>query len=163
MIRQWLLNNLPIEWLRANIPLINKITKWIILGPLALWAVWEIILAALRQLVGTEVRFISQMGRHLAQTGLASLAYFSCGLAAHIYINWWRPTWTGHTATVLGVSWWLIGLAYFVADILDPNHIYWPVWAQWVRYAPIVGCLGAMLALLCFPQETEWLPGVAHR
>jgi hypothetical protein len=113
----------------------------------------------MRAKYGTEVRLVSQIAESLAFRGLGALAYFLSGLSAHFFLTWPRPTWTGATATVLGLTFWLVGAAYLAADLLDPARAYWPLWAQWVRWPPVIALVGAAFAWSCFPQRAIWLPG----
>jgi hypothetical protein len=137
---------------------VNRITKWVVLGPLVLWLLWEIVLLVLRWR-GLDVRLISQEGRRLAFDGpLAALAYFSAGLAAHLYMTWRRPTWEGQIASILGAIWWGTGAAYLVLDLLRRDRAAWSLAEQWVRYPPVAAIVGALLAWTCFPQRSRWIP-----
>jgi len=138
---------------------VNLVTRWLVVGPFVAWACWEVALVILRAKYGTQVRLVSQVAESLAFRGLGALAYFMAGLSAHFFATWTRPTWSGTTATILGLVFWLVGVAYLVADLLDPARAYWPLWAQWVRWPPVIAALGALLAWSFFPQRALWVPG----
>lgn len=148
--------------LAEKIQLLNWTTKRIVVGPLLVWAAWEILLVVARWLLGPEVRLISQVGRDLAFRGFTSLAYFSAGLPVHIYVTWRGSPPDGTLGTALGVTWWAIGFAYLVADILDPTPKYWPVFTQHLRYPPWVALGSMVLAFVCFAQRGLWTPGGAR-
>lgn len=138
---------------------INLVTRWLVLGPFLAWGVWEVVLLYLRTRLGTDVLLISQEARRLAYRGLPAFAYFLAGLSVHFFVNWTRPTWDGPIASALGATWWGIGFAYLVADVLDPQRTYWPLLTQWIRWPPVVALVGAALAFFAFPQRAMWTPG----
>lgn len=137
---------------------INVITRWVVLGPVVLWAVWEIALIWLRR-QGWDVRLISQEARSIAFRGLPTLAFVLTGLAFHFFVTWRRLPWDGTAAVVLAALWWAIGVAYLAADILDPARAHWPILTQWIRYPPVAALLGAFTAWLFFGQRSLWHPG----
>lgn len=141
---------------------VNLITRWIVIGPLVLWLAWELALLVMIEHYGMNVRLISQEARSLAYRGLPSLAYFLGGLVVHFFLNWRRPTWGGQAATVLGATFWVIGAAYLLADLLDPNRLHWPVLTQYVRHPRYATIVGGMTAFFAFPQRSLWEPGAVR-
>lgn len=126
--------------------------------------VWEV-LAIVLKWCGIKVPLVSQVAKEtvfgakwLDHAAMSSLGYFFVGMGVHWFITWGRVPWEGTTANILGVLFWLVGAAYYVADKLDPNWTYWPLWAQWVRYPSIVALLGGIMAFVCFPQNSVWVP-----
>lgn len=134
--------------------------RWIVWWGYSL-AVLEIIDLILRERFEIHVELVSQTARRIAFGGFTAFAYFLAGMTAHWVVTWHRPTWTGTTATVLALVFWAGLAAYLAASWFDPTPRHWPVWAQWLRYPPIAALLGAVLALVCFPQNSSWLPGGA--
>jgi hypothetical protein len=137
---------------------IDTITRWVVLGPFVLWAVWELALVWLRAR-GWPVRLISQEARSIAFRGLPTLAYFLSGLTAHFFLTWRRPTWNEPLSTGFGVAFWAIGVAYLAADVFDPARAYWPLVTQWLRWPPVVALVGLASGCLLFPQRALWVPG----
>lgn len=137
---------------------INGITKWVVVGPFILWALWEIALLALRSR-GLDVRLISGEATRLAYRGLPTLAYAMAGLTAHFFLTWARIPWSEPVAAVLGGIWWAVLAAYLVADWLDPDHAYWPPVTQYLRHPTTAALVGGIGAWLMFPQRSLWTPG----
>lgn len=121
-------------------------------------AIIEVVALYLKS-IGIGVPLVSKVARDTAFHGFSSLAYFMVGLSAHWFITWRYYPWEGPMRGILGGTFWAVGLAYFVADKLDPVYHYWPLWAQWLRYPPVVALVGLVLALVCFPQNSSWFPG----
>lgn len=145
-----------------KVEVLNVTTKRIVVGPLLVWAVWEIVLVIIRAIIGPEVKLISQVGRDLAFRGFTSLAYFSAGLPVHIYVTWRGSPPDGAAGAVLGVTWWAIGFVYLLADIFDPTPRYWPELTQHLRYPPYVAIGSMLIAFVCFAQRGLWTPGGAR-
>lgn len=141
--------------------IVNRATTWIVVGPFLLWAAWEAALIVMRA-NGWDVRLVSGEAKRLAFRGLPTLAYFLAGLTAHFFFTWARPTWSPPWDAILGVLFWSIGAAYLVADWLDPKQVYWPLWAQWLRYPPVVAGVGLVAGWGLFPQRSLWFPGGAE-
>lgn len=133
------------------------------------WLVWwawslaviEVIDVALRSR-GIQVELVSQTMRRLVFEGLTGLAFFFGAMTVHWFVTWHRATWEGTTATVLGLVFWAVFLAYVVVSYADPTPRHWPVLTQWIRYPPIAAGVGGLLAWVCFPQGSIWLPGGAR-
>lgn len=121
-------------------------------------ALIEISAIILRKM-GVPCHLVSYTAREAAYKGLPTLAYFMAGMTFHWFVTWYRVPWHGTTASILGFWFWLVGVVYFAADMLDPNYLYWPLWAQRLRYPPTVALIGAANAWICFPQKSVWFPG----
>lgn len=135
----------------------NIATRWIVIVPWLVWLVWELVVIAVgKRVPGVET--ISQEARRLAYRGFPTLAYFWCGMASHWFITWRKPVWEGTLGAVLAVLFWAIGAAYLLADWLDPNRAHWPALTTWLRYPPIVACVGLAAGYLLFPQRSVWTP-----
>lgn len=130
------------------------------------WIVWWGYSLALLELAdvvlrwrGVHVELVSQTARRIAFSGLTAWAFFLGSMTAHWVVTWHRATWEGTTATVLALIFWAVFLAYLLASWFDPTPTYWPELTRWLRYPPIAAVLGAVLALVCFPQRSPWFPG----
>lgn len=137
---------------------VDLVTRWLVVGPFLAWLAWELVLLALRAR-GWPVLLVSQEARRLAYRGFPSIAYALSGLSVHFFVNWTRPTWDGWIATALVILWWSVLAAYLAADALDPDHAYWPIVTQWIRWPPVVAAVGGVLAYVAFPQRALWTPG----
>lgn len=134
-----------------NAHLVNRITAWLVFLPWLVYAVWEIVVLALRTKY-PEVRTISMEARSIAARGLASLAYAFCGMGAHWFITWRRLPWSGTTEVVAAVAWWA-GLAlYLLFDCLTPGA------RVWIRHPAVAALVGGIGAWLLFPQKSVWTP-----
>lgn len=142
-----------------TIAAINLITRRYVVWWAYGLAILEVVLVALRYRFGTDIKLVSHIVRDLSFYGLASFAYFLGGMTAHWVITWERLPWQGITAHILGVLFWAVFIAYWLADVFDPNYKYWPLITQWLRYPPVVALIGALLAFFCFPQRSRWFPG----
>lgn len=128
-------------------------------------AVFEAIAIVLKWL-GVNVPLVSQVARDTlfgakwtGNAAFTSLGYFFVGMGVHWFVTWGRPPLDGTRGEApLAMLFWLVGVAYYVADKLDPNWTYWPVWAQWVRYPTTSSVLGGVLAFFCFAQKSTWAP-----
>lgn len=117
------------------------------------------IAALLLRRYGVHVQLVSQAAREVAFKGLPTLAYFMTGMAVHWFVTWETTPWQGIWAGIFGLTFWVVGITYLLADIFDPNYLYWPTAVQWLRYPPIVALVGGLLAFVCFPQNSVWYPG----
>jgi hypothetical protein len=135
---------------------LNLVTKWVIIGPWVVFALWEVALLVLRQKVGTDVKTISMQAKDLGAGGLTALVYFWFGLGSHYWITWTRPTWD---FPWLGILFWAFGVAFLAVDIFTHwNAALWPEWMRWVRYTPLVAAFGVLCGWALFPQRSGWTP-----
>ena len=135
---------------------VNLATKWLVITPWLLWAVWEVALLVLRAKVGPEVKTISMEAKDLGSGGLTALVYFWFGLGAHYWLNWTRPVWS---FPWLGVAFWVVGLAFLGTDLFTSwRPELWPEWMRWVRYPPLVAAFAVLMGWACFPQGGSWTP-----
>lgn len=130
---------------------VNVITRWVILGYLPVLFLWEMAVLALRA-DDPGVRTISQEARSIASRGMASLAYFWAGMAAHWFVTWHRLPLTGRLAVVAAVLWWAGLAAYLLSDIIVPEA------RVWIRHPAVAALVGAIGAWLLFGQESVWVP-----
>lgn len=124
---------------------VNVITRWVVLGYLPVLFVWEMVVLSLR-VDDPGVRTISQEARSIAARGMASLAYFWAGMAAHWFVTWRRvplPGWCG-------VLWWIGLAAYVLSDIVAPEA------RVWIRHPAVSALFGALGAWIFFGQESVW-------
>ena len=134
---------------------INVVTKWVIIGPWIIFAVWEVVLLILRA-KGIEAKTISMQAKDLGAGGLTSIVFAWFGLGSHYWITWTRPTWS---FPWLGVVFWALLLGFIAMDIFTHwNVVNWPVWMRWVRYTPIVAAFGVLCGWMLFPQRGSWTP-----
>lgn len=157
-VRQYLLDHLNNPgFIQGFTTFIKRYLVWWFYG----MAIIEILALALKA-IGINVPLVSKVARDTAFNGLPTLAYFMAGMSAHWFVTWRYYPWDGWVKTFLAALFWAVGLAYYMADKLDPVHTYWPVWAQWLRYPPVVALVGFVLALVCFPQNSSWFPGFSR-
>ena len=134
---------------------INVATKWIIIGPWLLFAVWEAVLLILRA-KGVDAKTISMQAKDLGAGGLTALVFAWFGLGSHYFITWTKPTWD---FPWLGVAFWVILAAFLATDIFTTwNAAAWPVWMRWVRYPPFVAVFAVVCGWALFPQRSSWTP-----
>lgn len=131
---------------------LNVITRWVVIGPWLLWAVWELVVLALRTKI-PGVRTISQEARSIAFRGLASLAYATAGMAAHWFVTWRRLPIPERWQGVCTALWWLGLAAYLLSDAVVPEA------RTWLRWPPAAALIGAVGAWLLFGQASVWTPG----
>ena len=135
--------------------MIDTITKWVVIGPWALWLVWEIALLILRG-NGHDVKTISMQAKDLGAGGLTAIVFAWFGLGSHYWITWTRPTWS---FPWLGVVFWALLVGFLAMDIFTHwNVVNWPAWMRWVRYTPIVAAFGILCGWALFPQRGSWTP-----
>lgn len=138
---------------------LNIFTRWVVLGPVLLWAVWELVLLGLRAKYGNAVMLVSMQARSIAARGLPSLAYALAGLSVHFFVTWPRMPMPDKWIGPCYAFWWACLVGYLIADWLDPSRFYWPLVTQYIRHPTFAALAGAVFAFFFFPQTSIWTPG----
>lgn len=132
-----------------NAHLINRITAWLVFLPWLIYAVWELVVLALRTKY-PEIRTISMEARSIAARGLASIAYAMAGMTCHWFITWRRLPLSGWLATTGAILWWAGLAAYLLSDALTPEA------RVWIRHPAVAAVIGGVGAWLLFGQREVW-------